>query len=120
MNLSGLAAAELKAAYKPERLLALVDDVDLPLGKLRVRASGSAGTHNGLKSIIETLRTQEFARVRIGVGKAPPEWDLADWVLAHYHSEEDLALARETCARAAKAALLVLDEGVEAAQIMFN
>ena len=91
MNLSGQCVAELAAWYKApmENLLVVYDDVDLPLGKLRLRQSGSAGTHNGMRSIIGLLGRQDFPRLRVGVGRKPEGWELADWVLSHYRTEEE-------------------------------
>ena len=90
MNLSGQAVGEAARFFKipPEHILILSDDVDLPLGKLRIRKSGSAGGHNGVKSIIETVG-DEWARVKVGVGGKPhPEYDLADWVLSRFTADE--------------------------------
>jgi PTH1 family peptidyl-tRNA hydrolase len=70
-------------------VLVIYDDIDLPLGKLRLRANGSAGTHNGMRSIIGLLGRQDFPRLRVGVGKKPEGWELANWVLSHYAGEED-------------------------------
>ena len=91
MNLSGQCVAELAGFYKIDMsgLMIVYDDVDLPLGKVRLRASGSAGTHNGMRSIIGLLGRQDFPRLRVGVGKKPEGWELADWVLSHYQTEED-------------------------------
>ena len=87
MNLSGESVGEAARFYKipPERVLVISDDIALPTGKLRIRGSGSAGGHNGLKSIIAHLGSQDFLRLRIGVGEKPhPEYDLADWVLGKF------------------------------------
>lgn len=95
MNRSGAAVARLllEPEFNPSRdLLVLVDDVALPCGKARLRASGSAGGHNGLKSIEASLRSQEYARLRIGVGEKPPGYDLADWVLGTFEAEEEDAV----------------------------
>ena len=84
MNLSGEAVGEAARFYKlpPERVLVISDDVSLPLGKLRIRKGGSAGGHNGLKSIIQHLGTDQFPRIKVGVGQKPhPDYDMADWVL---------------------------------------
>ena len=88
MNLSGNAVQELMGFYKltPDQLLILYDDIDIPLGWLRIRRNGSAGTHNGMRSVIACLNTEEFTRVRIGVGANPPGYDLVDWVLSLDHS----------------------------------
>lgn len=91
MNLSGQCVSELVSFYKVpmDRLLLIYDDIDLPLGKLRLRLSGSAGTHNGMRSVIGLLGRQDFPRLRVGVGSRPEGWELADWVLSHYQTEED-------------------------------
>ncbi len=91
MNLSGQCVFEIISWYKPEmeHVMVVYDDIDLPLGKLRLRASGSAGTHNGMRSILYQLGRQDFPRLRVGVGKRPEGWELADWVLSHYQSEEE-------------------------------
>ena len=92
MNRSGAAVARLllEPEFKPsEDLLVVVDDVALPVGKARLRARGSAGGHNGLKSVEAALRSQEYARLRIGVGAPPPGIDLADWVLDMFEPEEE-------------------------------
>ena len=90
MNLSGQAVQEAMRFYKlpPERLIVLSDDISLPVGKMRIRTKGSAGGHNGVKSIIETVG-DEWARVKVGVGGKPhPEYDLADWVLSRFTADE--------------------------------
>jgi len=98
MNNSGVAVAEASAFYKiaPERVLVLSDDISLEPGTIRLRRKGSAGGHNGLKSIIAHIGSEEFPRVKIGVGKKPhPDYDLADWVLGNMGKEDnDKFLAR--------------------------
>ena len=91
MNCSGQCVTELVSWYKApmENVMVIYDDIDLPLGKLRLRASSSAGTHNGMRSVIGLLGRQDFPRLRVGVGKKPEGWELADWVLSHYQTEED-------------------------------
>ena len=91
MNLSGQCVSELVAFYKPDMadLLVIYDDIDLPLGKVRLRASGSAGTHNGMRSVIGLLGRQDFPRLRVGVGGRPEGWELADWVLSSYATKEE-------------------------------
>lgn len=91
MNNSGQCVTQLAAWYKvpADHLLVIYDDIDLPQGHLRVRKNGSAGTHNGMRSIIGLLGRQDFPRLRVGVGKKPEGWELADWVLSHYQTEED-------------------------------
>ena len=95
MNLSGEAAREAAAFYKvpPERVLVVSDDVALPPGRLRIRKGGSAGGHNGLKNLIQHLGTDQFPRVRVGVGeKPPPDYDMADWVLGKLQGEDKKAV----------------------------
>lgn len=122
MNLSGEAAGEAARFYKlpPERVLVICDDVALPPGKLRLRASGSAGGHNGLKSIAQHLGSEDYPRLRVGVGGKPhPDFDLADWVLARPQGEDAKAI-QEAVKRAAKAIPLILERGVERAQERVN
>lgn len=110
MNLSGEAISQAAAFYKipPERIVIMYDDITLPPGKLRIRRKGSAGGHNGMKSIIALLGTDEFPRVRIGVGAKPnPEYDLADWVLSKF-SDEDMKALTPALENAAKAAELIV------------
>ncbi len=122
MNLSGEAVQPAAAFYKvpPERVLVVSDDVSLPLGRLRIRASGSAGGHNGLKSIISRLGTEAFPRVKVGVGAPPnPDYDLADWVLSGFHGQDAKVIA-ETTERAADALESILSEGIDRAMSKFN
>ena len=91
MNLSGEAAAEAAKFYKipPERVIVVSDETALPIGKLRVRSKGSAGGHNGLKSIIACLGSDQFPRIRLGVGAPPhPDYDMADWVLSAFKNQD--------------------------------
>lgn len=91
MNLSGKAVAEAAKFYKipPENVVVLFDDVSLPPGKVRIRAKGSHGGHNGIRNIIDCLDTDEFLRIKIGVGERPnPNYDLADWVLSRFTAKE--------------------------------
>lgn len=122
MNLSGRSVLQLSAYYSipPERIIVLFDDISLPPGRLRIRAEGSAGGHNGIKSIISEVGSQEFPRVKIGVGAKPnPEFDLAAWVLSTFSAKEekDLRFALEN---AADAALAVIDRGVPEAANRYN
>ena len=122
MNLSGRAVLQLSAYYSipPERIIVLFDDISLEPGRLRVRGDGSAGGHNGIKSIIAELGSQNFPRVKIGVGAKPnPEFDLAAWVLSTFSAKEekDLSFALED---AGQAALLIIDQGVPQAANRFN
>lgn len=122
MNLSGQAVREAARFYKvpPEHVIVLFDDISLAPGRLRIRGNGSAGGHNGIKSIIAELGSQDFPRVKIGVGAKPhPDYDLADWVLSTFSSseEKDLGPALE---RAAEAALMICEKGVPEAMNRFN
>ena len=122
MNLSGRAVLQLSAYYSipPERIIVLFDDISLEPGRLRVRGDGSAGGHNGIKSIIAELGSQNFPRVKIGVGAKPnPEFDLAAWVLSTFSAKEekDLSFALKN---AGQAALLIIDQGVPQAANQFN
>ena len=122
MNESGLSVMDAARFYKlpPERVIVLFDDISLPVGRLRVRADGSAGGHNGIKSIIGGLNSQSFPRVKIGVGAKPhPDYDLADWVLSNFTGPED-KLITEATARAADAALEIIARGVPAAANDYN
>jgi PTH1 family peptidyl-tRNA hydrolase len=120
MNLSGQAVGEIARYFKIEAadLLIVVDEVQLPLGKLRARARGSAGGHNGLKSVIAHLG-DEFARLRIGVGRGEQERDLADHVLSRFEKQETAEVERMT-KRAADAAEMFITSGIEAVMNAFN
>ena len=122
MNLSGEAVGEAARFYKlaPDHVLVISDDVDLPLGKLRLRVSGSAGGHNGLKSIIQHLGSDQFPRLKVGVGGKPhPDYDLADWVLGKL-AGEDKKLFDESVKRAADAVECFLKDGPQKAMNQFN
>ena len=122
MNLSGEAVGDAARFYKlpPERVLVISDDTALPLGKLRLRKGGSAGGHNGLKSIIQHLGTDQFPRLRVGVGEKPrPDYDMADWVLGRLQGEDWKAM-EAAVDRAADAVEHVLAHGVDAAMNRFN
>lgn len=122
MNLSGLSVLQLSAFFSipPERIIVMFDDISLEPGRLRIRANGSAGGHNGIKSIISQLGSQDFPRVKIGVGAKPnPEYDLADWVLSTFSAKEEKALAF-ALENAADAALTIIDKGVPEAANRFN
>ena len=122
MNLSGQAVRQAARYYAipPEKILVLFDDISLSPGRIRVRADGSAGGHNGIKSIIAELGSQAFPRVKIGVGDRPhPEFDLADWVLGRF-SRTDEALVADAMERACGAAETVLEKGTSAAAALYN
>ena len=120
MNASGEAVGKIAAYHhiEPADVLVVVDDVNLPLGRLRLRRSGSAGGHNGLKSIIQYLGG-EVPRLRIGVGRGDLRWDLADHVLATFERDEHDAV-HQAIGRAADAVEVVVDVGVEVAMNRFN
>jgi len=113
MNLSGWAVKEIVQHFKVplDRLVVIYDDVDLPFGSVRFRLKGSAGTHNGMKSIIYHLETQEFPRVRIGVGKPPEGVPLSAWVLSNF-SEEELNTLREKVFPGILEGLILYDKGL--------
>ena len=121
MNRSGDAVAALAHYYDivPADLLVVVDEVALPFGRLRARARGSAGGHNGLKSVIERLGTTEFPRLRLGVGRGDTRRDLADHVLSKFEADERSAL-EELITRAADAAEMFAAEGIERVMNAYN
>ena len=122
MNLSGEAVHEAAAFYKipPEHILVISDEVSLAPGKIRVRRSGSAGGHNGLKNIIAHLSTDQFPRIRVGVGQKPhPDYDMADWVLGKFQGEDKKAV-ESAVKRAADAAECLIREGVDKAMNKYN
>ena len=122
MNLSGRSVLQLSAYFNipPQHIIVLFDDISLEPGRLRIRPNGSAGGHNGIKSIIQEVGSQEFPRVKIGVGAKPnPNYDLADWVLSTFSANEEKALA-VALDNAAKAAFAIIDSGVPEAANRFN
>ena len=122
MNLSGEAVADAARFYKiaPDHVLVVCDDVALPVGKLRVRRGGSAGGHNGLKNIIAHLGTDQFPRIKIGVGGKPdPDYDMADWVLGKFQGEDKKTI-RAAVEKAADAVECVLKDGCDKAMNRFN
>jgi PTH1 family peptidyl-tRNA hydrolase len=121
MNLSGFAVSKLRQFFQIDApdILVIVDEVALPLGRLRARARGSAGGHNGLKSVIEQLGTDEFARLRIGVGRGDARRDLADHVLSKFDPEERDTIHAATL-RAADAAEMFVSDGIGRVMNTFN
>lgn len=122
MNLSGRSVLQLSAYYHipPARIIVLFDDISLQPGRLRIRGDGSAGGHNGIKSIIQELGSQEFPRVKIGVGAKPDsQQDLADWVLSGFSAAEKKALDA-ALPHAADAALCIVEHGVSDAANKYN
>ena len=122
MNLSGEAVGEAARFFKvpADHVLVISDDVALPVGKLRLRRSGSAGGHNGLKNIIQHLGTDQFPRVKVGVGEKPhPDYDMADWVLGKFQGEDRKAMDAAV-KRAADAVECLLREGMDRAMSRYN
>jgi PTH1 family peptidyl-tRNA hydrolase len=121
MNLGGAAVVALLQFYKidPVDMLVVVDDVNIDLGRLRARPEGSAGGHNGLKSVIGSLGSQAFARLRVGVGRGDDRRDLADHVLAKFEAEER-AIVAETVDRSADAVELFVAEGIGVVMNRYN
>lgn len=122
MNLSGRSVLQLSAYFHipPQRIIVLFDDISLEPGRLRIRADGSAGGHNGIKSIISELGSQDFPRVKIGVGAKPhADQDLADWVLSNFSAFEEKALD-SALKRAADAALCIIENGVPETANRYN
>lgn len=121
MNLSGECIREVVDFYKvtPQDIIVIFDDISLEPGKIRIRPKGSAGGHNGIKSIIAHLNSEEFPRIKCGVGDKPKGYDLADYVLGHFKKEE-LSVIEEERTRAMKACVCILESGTEAAMNQFN
>ncbi len=122
MNKSGEAISEASRFYKipADKIIIISDDVSLGVGKLRIRKKGSAGGHNGLKSIIEHLGTQDFPRIKLGVGEKPhPDYDMVDWVLGKF-SKEDLNTLTKAIENVPDAIRLMLCGNVEGAMNLFN
>jgi len=121
MNNSGEALAEILAYYKvePSQLIVIYDDIDLEPGKLRIRPKGGPGTHNGMRSIVSQLNTEDFPRVRIGIGKPEPQIDLVDFVLGRF-SPEERTLVNEAIERAALAVATMVCASVEVAMAKYN
>ena len=122
MNLSGEAVAPICNYFKVDTksdLIVISDDVELDVGKIRVRPKGSAGGHNGLKNIIAQLGHDEFSRVRVGVGKKPKEWDMVDWVLGHFEGEDATSIT-EGIENATGAVEEIIENGTDSAMNKFN
>ncbi len=122
MNLSGDAVQPAAAFYKipPDRVIVVHDDMALPAGKLRIKRGGSDGGHNGIKSITRRLGTQDYPRVKIGVGEPPnPEWDRIDWVVGKL-SDAEFKVISEAAARAVEAVEELISHGIDSAMNRFN
>lgn len=122
MNLSGQAVDEIMSFYKipPERLIVMCDDISLEPGRLRIRRKGSHGGQNGMRNIIDMISTQEFHRIKLGIGAKPhPEYDLADWVLSRFTVNE-LKLMNEAAQNAAEAVKLITAGNTDKAMNLYN
>jgi len=121
VNASGMAVQDLRRRFrvKPSDLFLIVDDLDLPLGRLRLRQKGTAGGHNGLRSVIEALGTDGFPRMRVGIGRPPGKTDAADHVLARFSAEERQML-NDALDRAVEALEVAIVDGVDVAMNRFN
>lgn len=122
MNLSGESVRQLVDYYKidvEEELIVVYDDIYLDPGQIRIRKSGSAGGHNGMKNIIQHLGTDKFMRVRVGVGEKPKEYDLAKYVLGHFN-EEDQKKMNESFVKTGEAIVTIMNEGIDSAMNKYN
>lgn len=122
MNNSGEAVRQAASFYKipPERIIVVFDDISLPCGKLRIRRKGSAGGHNGIKSIIYHLNSDNFPRIKLGVGEKPhPDYELADWVLSNFKKDE-IPMLRDAAENACSAAELMVNGDTDKAMSNYN
>ena len=122
MNLSGEAVGQAARFYKipADHVLVVSDDISLPIGGIRIRTKGSAGGHNGLKNIISVLGTEEFPRIRLGVGAPPhPDYEMMDWVLSAFKDQDAVDMA-ESVSRAADAVECFITEGAEKAMNLYS
>lgn len=121
MNLSGNAVEQIMAFYKvePKDLLVIYDDIDLDIGKLRIRKSGGPGTHNGMRNIVQMISSQDFARIRLGTGKPIGCKDLASYVLSPFTKEEDV-LIQKVIEDSADATISILEKGIDKTMNEFN
>lgn len=121
MNLSGECVREVLNFYKaaPQDLVVIFDDISLPPGKIRIRPKGSAGGHNGIKSIIAHLNSEDFPRIKCGVGDKPKGYDLADYVLSHF-TRDELPAIEEERSRAVKACECMILQGINEAMNQYN
>ncbi len=121
MNLSGESVQPMLDFYKipASNLIVICDDINLPVGQLRIRAQGSDGGHNGLKNIIRHLGTNEFIRIRIGVGEKPKNWDLADYVLGRFSADEQQAM-KEAIRETVSACETIVTQGIDKAMNQHN
>ena len=121
MNNSGLAVTEAMSFYKipPERVIVIFDDISMDVGRMRIRRKGSDGGHNGIKNIIYLSGSDQFPRIKMGVGSKPEKWDLADWVLSHF-TEDEYKVLTDTADKACEAVELMIDGQTDKAMNKFN
>lgn len=121
MNLSGESVRELVDFYKvsPEEIIVIYDDTSLEVGQLRIRKKGSAGGHNGIKSIISHLGTDEFPRIKVGIGTRPEDWELADYVLSRFKEEEQTTI-RQALKDTSDACRTMITSGIDEAMNIYN
>jgi len=121
MNNSGVAVREIKDFYKleAENILVIVDDVDIKFASIRIRKKGSAGSHNGLKSIIQHIRTENFPRIKLGIGQKSHNQDLADFVLGEFSKEEE-SIIEDSILLTARAVETMLEKGIHQAMNEYN
>jgi len=121
MNLSGECVREIAEWYKisKDKLIIIYDDIDIEFGKIRIRQKGSAGTHNGMKSVLYHLKTEEFPRIRVGIGKPPPDWELYDYVLGSF-SQSEAKIMESSVKEAADSIEEIILDGIELAMNKFN
>ena len=121
MNLSGESVREIIEWYKVpfERVIVIYDDIDIQIGKIRIRPGGSSGSHNGMKSVIYQVQSDGFPRIRIGIDRPPEGWDLADYVLGRFAGDQR-KMIDESIKKAAEAVPVIIKSGVEAAMNLYN
>ena len=121
MNLSGVAVGEVARWYKvsPEDIIVIFDDMDLPIGRLRLRMKGGSGGHKGIESLLTHLTNDSFNRIRIGIDRPPTNWQVVDYVLSSFTPEEQ-PLLKEAITRAAEAAQSIVKDGMSKAMNVFN
>lgn len=121
MNLSGECVRELVDFYKvePQDIIVIYDDINLDVGQLRIRKKGSDGGHNGIKSIISHLGTEDFPRIRVGIGEKPRNWDLADYVLSRFKADEEPVI-RQALKDVSDACRIIITDSMDAAMNIYN
>ena len=121
MNRSGVAVQKLlqHSGVRPDRMIVVYDDLDIPLGEIRIRKSGGPGTHNGMASIVREIDSTEFPRIRLGIGPLPPDVDATDFVLGEF-TEKEWQIVEECLGRTEKSLTYILSNGIEKAMTKFN